>query len=106
MIRLLRILTWALESLKILHFDWFLLCEAFKVWSKKVKRTDITWHWGMMKNLKKNELGVLKMSWGSWHILTQALESIEIFILKGSFCVKYILFELKKYRGVILHDTE
>ena len=36
----------------------------------------------------------------------QALESIEIFILKGSFCAKYILFELKRYRGVILRDTE
>ena len=24
----------------------------------------------------------------------------------GSFCAKYITFDLKKYRGVILHDTE
>ena len=24
----------------------------------------------------------------------------------GSFRAKYILFELKKYRGVILHETE
>ena len=28
------------------------------------------------------------------------------FILMGSFWVKYILFELKKYRGVISHKTE
>ena len=25
---------------------------------------------------------------------------------KGSFCPKYIRFELKKYRGVIFHGTE
>ena len=29
-----------------------------------------------------------------------------IFILMGSFWAKYVLFELKKYRGVIFHDTE
>ena len=28
------------------------------------------------------------------------------FTLMGSFWAKYILFELKKYRGVIFHDTE
>ena len=26
--------------------------------------------------------------------------------LMGYFCPKYIRFELKKYRGVIFHDTE
>ena len=30
----------------------------------------------------------------------------KIFILMGSFSAKYILFELKKYRGVIFHETE
>ena len=30
----------------------------------------------------------------------------KIFILMGSFWAKYILFELKKYRGVIFHETE
>ena len=24
----------------------------------------------------------------------------------GSFCAKYVLFELKKYRGIIFHETE
>ena len=28
------------------------------------------------------------------------------FILMGSFWAKYILFELKKYRGIIFHETE
>ena len=30
----------------------------------------------------------------------------KIFILMGSFWAKYILFELKRYRGVIFHETE
>ena len=28
------------------------------------------------------------------------------FVLIGSLCPKYLLFELQKYRGVILHDTQ
>ena len=28
------------------------------------------------------------------------------FTLMGYFCPKYMRFELKKYRGVIFHDTE
>ena len=30
----------------------------------------------------------------------------KILILMGSFWAKYILFELKKYRGIIFHETE
>ena len=30
----------------------------------------------------------------------------KIFTLIGSFWAKYVLFQLKKYRGVIFHETE
>ena len=30
----------------------------------------------------------------------------KIFVLMGSFSVKYIFLELKKYRGIIFHETE
>ena len=33
-------------------------------------------------------------------------EVSKIFTLMGSFWAKFILFELKKYRGVIFHETE
>ena len=33
-------------------------------------------------------------------------KSKKIFTLIGSFWAKYILFELKNYRGVIFHETE
>ena len=38
-----------------------------------------------------------------FHATTQ---KSEIFTSMGLFCPKYIEFELKKYRGVIFHDTE
>ena len=43
---------------------------------------------------------------GIWWILTQALDSLKTCTFSGSFCAKYLMFDLKKYRGVIFHDTE
>ena len=47
----------------------------------------------------------------NWHeefdeFRSEHLKVPKIFILMHSFWAKYILFELKKYRGVIFHDTE
>ena len=39
----------------------------------------------------------------NFHSATQKSENLT---LMGSFCPKYIRFELKKYKGVIFHDTE
>ena len=39
----------------------------------------------------------------NFHPTTQKSKN---FTLMGSFCPKYLRFELKKYRGVIFHDTE
>ena len=38
--------------------------------------------------------------------MTWALESLNICTFIGSCCAKYLMFDLKKYRGVIFHDTE
>ena len=38
--------------------------------------------------------------------LPEHLKVSKIFILMCSFWAKYILFELKKHRGVIFHETE
>ena len=48
---------------------------------------------------------------GKWHeeygkFLPEQLKVSKIFILMCSFWAKYILFELKKYRGVVFHETE
>ena len=39
----------------------------------------------------------------NFHPTTQKFKN---FTLMGYFCPKYIRFELKKYRGVVFHDTE
>ena len=53
----------------------------------------------------------INSSFQNWHkefdkIWPEHSKVSKIFILMGSFWAKYILFELKKYRGVILHETE
>ena len=50
-------------------------------------------------------------SFQNWHkeydkIWPKHLKISKIFILMGSFWAKYIFFELKKYRGIIFHETE
>ena len=51
------------------------------------------------------------LSFQSWHeefdeFWPEQLKVSKFFILMGSFWANYILFELKKYRGVIFHETE
>ena len=51
------------------------------------------------------------MPFQSWHeefdeFWPKYLKVSKIFILMSSFWAKYILFELKKYRGVTFHETE
>ena len=53
----------------------------------------------------------MNLSFQNWHeefdeFWHEHLKVSKIFILMRSFWAKYILFELKKYRGVIFHETE
>ena len=91
-------MTQALESLKNLHFNWFLLCKVFNISSSKIQRRYLSWHWRVMQNFKKNWLVVWKMTWGIWQIFTRALESLKLGTLMGSFN--------PIYRGVMSHDNE
>ena len=50
-------------------------------------------------------------SFQNWHMQFDSIwpehsKVSKIFILMDSFWAKYILFELKKYRGIIFHETE
>ena len=56
-------LTWAHESLslKIVHFDWFLLCKVYNAWPKKLKLTwkiwqSLSWVLKRLNNLNFNGL--------------------------------------------------
>ena len=55
--------------------------------------------------MKKNWSVVSKMT-GIWWSLTWVLKVSKICTFIGSYCAKYLMFDLKKYRGVIFHDTE
>ena len=88
-----------------LHFesnDVLLLSITYKVSAWKVQKNYLSWHWKKIQTLKKNWLFIWKMTWGIWWTLTWAVESLKICTLMGYFCRKYVMFELKRYRGVVL----
>ena len=85
-----------------LHFDLLLLPIAHKVSAWKVQKNYLSWHWKKIQTVKKSWLLIWKMTWGIWRILTWAVESLKICTLISYFCRKYVMFELKRYRGVVL----
>ena len=65
----------------------------------------VSWQWQMMQNLKRNWLVNSKLTWGIWRILTWALGN-KVYNVRAKKITKYIIFELKKYRGVLLDGTK
>ena len=84
-----------------LHFNMLLLSTAYKVSDEKVQKNYLSWQWRVIQTLKKNWLFVWKMTWGIFWILSRAVESLKTCTLMGCFCRNYVMFELKKYRGVV-----
>ena len=66
----------------------------------------MSWQWKMTPELEKNWLVVLNWTWGIWWVLTLACRSLKTLHFNGFLVTKYIMFEPKKYRGVIFHDTK
>ena len=96
----------ALENLKNFHFNVLLLSKVYNVWAKKAQWSYLSRNWRGTQNLK----GIDSL-FQNWHkefdkIWPEHSKVSNIFILMGSFWAKYILFELKKYRGIIFHETE
>ena len=70
------ILTRALESLKTLFFDWFLLCKVYKIWPKKYR--GLTFHdTGKCKIWRKTDLW-----FGKWHEELSKLSPEHLKVLK------------------------
>ena len=42
------------------------------------------------------------MTRGIWLVLTAQVDSLKIWTMIDYFCRKYVMFELNKYRGVVL----
>ena len=99
-------MTWALESLKNFHFNGLLLSKVYIVWAKKIQRIYRSRNWRGIQTLEWNDL-----SFQNWlndfdEFWPEHSEVSKNFTLIVSFWAKYILFELKKFRGVIFHETE
>ena len=102
-----QILTWGLKSLKDFHFNGLLMSKLCIVLAKKKYRGVI---------FLETEGGYkiwrgINSSFQNWHkefdkIWPEHLKASKIFILLGFFWAKYVLFELKKYSGIIFHETE
>ena len=100
------ILTRAVESSKNFHFNVLLLTKHILFELKKYRGV----------NFHKNEGGYkiwrgTVLPFQNWHkefdkFWSEHSKVSKVFTLMGSFWAKYILLELKKYRGVIFHETE
>ena len=102
------------EQSEILLFAGLLLHKSYKVSTKKVQKSCLSWHWRVMRSLKKNWLVVSlsSLTWRIWWIFIRsfksqmawrigstfitALKSLKNCTLTGSFCPKRIF-----HRGYI-----
>ena len=95
--------SWKSENV---HVNGLILSKSYKVLDEKVKRNYVSWHWRKMQSLKKNWLLVPKMTSGIWWISRRAVAGLKVCTLLCYFCWKYIMFESKRCRGVMCHNTE
>ena len=93
------------QSAKFQTFDFtklylvrLLLLKVYKIWC-------VSWHWKLMQNLKKKS-DLLFQNWQEFgQFLSKHSKVSKIYALIGSLREKYVIFDLKKYRGVIFYDT-
>ena len=101
------ILIRALESLKKFRFNGLLLSKVYFFWAKK--STEKLSFMKLNRNTKFGEESTCRFKIGRRSLTNFDLstrKSRKILSLMGSFWAKYILFELKKDRGVIFHDVK
>ena len=93
------------QKADIFHFDGLLLSKSHKVSAKSTQELSLV-------TLKSGAKFKEKLTCGfkcdmknllNFNLTTQKPETVTSI---GSFYPKYIEFELKKYRGVIFHETE
>ena len=80
------------------------LIQSRKSMSLNSEISYVSWQWRMMQSLKRNWLVISKLTWEIWWILTRALESLRNFHFNVFLLSK--VYELRKYRGFIFHETE
>ena len=94
------------KSLKNFHFKGLLLSKVYIVWAKKVQTKNLSWNWRGIQNFGEEWTCHFKIGIRNLTNFDPSTRKVSSFILMGSFWAKYILFGLKKYRGVFFHETE
>ena len=99
------IFMWAVESLKICTLIGCFCPKQIKIYMKKYRRVIIRDNEEWCKVCKKLTFGFKNhmSNLVNFHPITQKSKN---FTSMGYFRPKYMRFDLKKYRGVIFHDTE
>ena len=54
-----------------------LLSKVEKVWPSDLQRSNVSWQWRIIQNLKRNSLVISKLTWKIECFLTQALENLK-----------------------------
>ena len=91
------------EISRNLYFDRLLLLEVYKISAKAAQRSYVSWYWGKVKNMKKKQFFVSKMT-RIWWILIQALKSLKNLHFFWSLLCN--VYWPKKVQRSLFHDTE
>ena len=84
-----------------LHFDVLLLSIAYKVLAKKYRRIIFHDTQKKIQNFDKKLTFCLKNDMRNLVNFTLSSGKSKICTLMSQFCRKYVMFELKRYRGVV-----
>ena len=85
------------------------VCHPWKVYNvsaKKLQRSYVWLHSRLIKSLKKNWLVLPKIVIRNLANFHQSTLKFLNWTLMASFCLKFKMYELKIYRGVMCHDNE
>ena len=100
-----QVLTWALESLKIFHFNGLFLRKVYIVWAKK--STEELSFITLKRDIKFGEESTCRFKIDLRNLIWPEHSKVsKICTFICSCCAKYFMFDLKKYRGVFFHDTD
>ena len=66
----------------------------------------VSWQWGMMQKSKRNWLVSSKLTWEIEEFWPEHWKISKMCTLMGCFWSKYVMFELKMYRGAMFYGIE
>ena len=84
-----------------LHFDVLLLSIAYKVSANQVRKNYLSWHLKKDPHFEEKLTFCLKNDVSNLVNYNASSEMSENLHLDGQFCRKYVMFDLKRNRGVM-----